>query len=71
MGQEIVESLMADTYYLLQAAIGHRADQTLSTYDLGLFAGDVELTLVTMANSTPFEGTWTDASRIYQVGCHG
>ena len=57
----------ADTYYVLQAAVGHREDRNLPDYDIDLFAGGVALTPLSAALSNPVEGQWTDAVKIYQA----
>jgi hypothetical protein len=67
VGQVLSETLRAQTYYVLQVDIGHRAQRTLPAYDIDLFAGSVELTPLTVGLSNPVEGQWTDASKIYQV----
>ncbi len=67
VGRQLAETLAADTYYVLEVAVGHRVDRELPDYDFTLLAGGIELSLLTEAFSNPLEGTWTDASRIYRV----
>ncbi|WP_146444729.1 cellulase family glycosylhydrolase [Botrimarina colliarenosi] len=67
VGQQLAETLAAETFYVLEVAIGHRVDRVLPDYDFSLLAGGVELTPLTEAFSNPIEGAWTDASRIYRV----
>ena len=67
IGQELTETLEADVYYVLEVAVGHRVGRDLPDYDFQLLAGGVELTPLTEAFSNPYEGSWTDASRIYRV----
>jgi hypothetical protein len=67
VGQVLGETLHADTYYVLQVDVGHRALRSLPSYDIDLYAGGVELSPLTVGLSNPVEGQWTDASKVYQV----
>ena len=67
IGQVLTETLEADTFYVLEVAVGHRVGRDLPEYDFQLLAGGEELTPLSEAFSNPYAGTWTDASRIYQV----
>src|SRR5690606_19651913 len=61
IAQVLSETLQAGTYYVLEAAVGHRVERDLPDYDIDLFAGGVELTPLTAALSNPVAGQWTDA----------
>lgn len=65
VAQVLDETLAADTYYVLMAAVGRRAERTLPDYDLNLLAGGVELDPLSESLANPVEAAWTDSSKIY------